>query len=307
MMKRISCLLCAAICLIGCGTTEKQLNERAAELCKHIPDLHQLEKSRDFLTKDFYAVLDTMVNLPDATPLEHQWEWWFVADDGTYIPYCDCKVLAVEQSDTDHALATILVQPQDTFDYVSDEHLMSLERVHGKWLMADFDGHKAHAVRYIETARHEQGVRQAISDYLVNNIAPYYLQGEVCVPTIQLVAANDTCVYGIFYVFWYNLSGDTLKTVSSGMHAGRMSLTSDNGKTAVTSFEQTVDGAGNWESAKRIFGDLFDVYVNITDYAISYELARHYQLREYVHAHDMRVHYYQDYGWEPSDLTEDLK
>ena len=297
MMKRIICLLCAAICLIGCGTTEKQLNERAAELCKHIPDLHQLEQSRDFLTEDFYAVLDTMVNLPEATPLEHQWDWWFVAADDSPIQDCNCEVQSVQKQDATHALATILVHPQDS-DYEATDETFLMEKVNGQWLIADYANNKFHATNYIRTSRQEWNLIHTIGDYLVSEIAPYYLQGEVCVPTIQLVAANDTCVYGIFYVFWYNLSGDTLKTVSGGMHAGRMSLTSDNGKTAVTSFEQTVDGAGNEASAKRIFGnDYYEIYQNIYSNHENREAARRLQLREYIRRNNLDVRYYQDYGW----------
>lgn len=296
-MKKLFALIVAAACLIGCGTTEKQLQQRAAELCKHIPDLHRLEQSREFLTEDFYAVLDTMVNLPEATPLEHQWEWWFVASDDSPVQDCNCEVQSVEQQDATHALATILVHPQDS-DYESTGETFQMEKVNGQWLIADYANNKFHATNYIRTNRLEWALRHTIGDYLVNEIAPYYLQGEVCVPTIQLVAANDTCVYGIFYVFWYNLSGDTLKTVSGGMHAGRMSLTGDNGKTAVTSFEQTVDGAGNEASAKRIFGnDYYDIYQNIYSNHEIREAARQLQLREYIRRNNPDVRYYQDYGW----------
>lgn len=296
-MKKLFVLIVAAACLIGCGTTEKQLNERAAELCKHIPDLHQLEQSRDFLTKDFYAVLDTMVNLPEATPLEHQWDWWFVAADDSPIQDCNCEVQSVQKQDATHALATILVHPQDS-DYEATDETFLMEKVNGQWLIADYANNKFHATNYIRTSRQEWNLIHTIGDYLVNNIAPYYLQGELCVPTVQLVATDDTDVYGVFEINWYNRSGDTLKTVSGGMHAGRMSLTSDNGKTAVTSFEQTVDGAGNEASAKRIFGnDYYEIYQNIYSNHEIREAARRLQLREYIRRNNLDVRYYQDYGW----------
>ena len=70
-------------------------------------------------------------------------------------------------------------------------------RVNGEWLMADFDDHKADCIRYIAINRKEQAVRQAISDYLLREIAPFYLQGEICVPTLMLLVnvTSDTA-YG---------------------------------------------------------------------------------------------------------------
>lgn len=301
-MKKLFVLIVAAACLIGCGTTEKQLNERAAELCMHIPDLHQLEQSRDFLTEDFYAVLDTMVNLPEATPLEHQWDWWFVAADDSPIQDCNCEVQSVQKQDATHALATILVHPQDS-DYEATDETFLMEKVNGQWLIADYANNKSHATNYIRTSRQEWNLIHTIGDYLVSEIAPYYLQGELCVPTVQFVATDVTDVYGVFEINWYNRSGDTLKTVSGGIHAGRMSLVSDNGKTAVTSFEQTVDGAGNEASAKRIFGNnYYEIYQNIYSNHEIREAARRLQLREYIRRHELNVRYYQDYGWPAVEL-----
>ena len=59
-MKRVFVILLAALLLIACSTTEEQLKQRANELCAYIPDHALLEKSRDYMTSDFYAVLDTM-------------------------------------------------------------------------------------------------------------------------------------------------------------------------------------------------------------------------------------------------------
>ncbi|MBR6904870.1 MAG: hypothetical protein IKN32_08485, partial [Bacteroidales bacterium] len=70
----------------------------------------------------------------------------------------------------------------------------------------------------------------------------------------------------------------------------------------VVSFEQTVDGAGNDASARRIFGPHYDIYQNIHSNQDVREAARKEQLREYVKQHNLNVKYYQDYGWPAVEL-----
>ena len=66
VMKQTVTIILAALLFAACGNKEQQLQERAAELCRYIPD-HQLNpESKPFMTADFYAVLDTMFNhLPE--------------------------------------------------------------------------------------------------------------------------------------------------------------------------------------------------------------------------------------------------
>lgn len=146
------------VLLVGCGTrtTELSLEQRADELCQHVPSDYQChwKQCRDYLTEDFYALLDTMYNLPDLSPVEHQWSWWFIASDGAPVYRCERQVMKVERRDDTHAEATILVFPEDS-DYVVDEHVLLMERVRGEWRIADFDGHKADSRRYIDISRRE--------------------------------------------------------------------------------------------------------------------------------------------------------
>ena len=76
-----------------------------------------------------------------------------------------------------------------------------------------------------------------------------------------------------------------------------MTLLENGNNLSVTDFEQTVDGAGNELSAKRIFGKHYDVYQNMHSNEDVREAVRQEQLREYVQRHGLSVHYYQDYGW----------
>lgn len=298
-------ILAAALLVTACGNTEKQLRERAAELCKYIPDHELLEQSKDYMTEDFYAVLDTMFNLPEHEAMDHEWLYYFVTGNGGTI--ADYEVVGVEQSDKTHAVATISVRQKwedGYFDESSDieEHKLYMEKVNGVWLMSDFDEHKADCIRYIAINREEQAVREAISDYLVSEIGPHYLQGELCIPTLMMVHEDSLRVWGDFWVLWYNTAGDTLKCVSGGNHSGLMTLSKEEGQYTVTAFEQTVDGAGNDASARRIFGPHYDIYQNMHSNEAVREAVRQEQLQEYVKRHNLAVGYYQDYGWPAVEL-----
>lgn len=305
-MKKIIYTLLAVLLCTACSTTEEQLKQRANELCAHIPDHELLEKSRDYMTTDFYTVLDTMFyRLPEHEAMDHEWLYYFVTGNGGTI--ADYEVLSVEKTDATHAVASILVRQKwedGSFDEASDmeEHRLYMESVNGKWLMSDFDEHKADCIRYIANNRKEQALRDAISDYLVREIGTQYLQGELCIPTLLMVAEEDSVVYGDFWVFWYKLSDDTLQTVSGGNHAGRMTIAYRDGQPVIAAFEQTVDGAGNDASAKRIFGSHYDIYCNMHSNADVREAVRKEQLGEYIHRHNIPARYYQDYGWQAVEL-----
>ncbi len=305
-MKKTLLMLTAALLMVACGNQETQLKERAAELCKYIPDHELREESREYMTTDFYNVLDTMFNhLPEFEAMDHEWLYYFVTGNGGTI--ADYTVAGVELTDKTHAIATISVRQMwedGSFDESTDleEHKLYMEKVGGQWLIADFDGHKADCIRHIAISREEQAVRAAISDYLVSNIGEQYQKGELCIPTLQMIHEEDGLFMGDFWVMWYNVVGDTLKCVSGGNHAGTMTMSKENGRYKVTGFEQTMDGAGNEASAKRIFGAYYDIYQNIHSNEAVREAVRKEQLKEYAKRNNLNVHYYQDYSWPAVEL-----
>ncbi|MBR1834156.1 MAG: hypothetical protein IJ785_01410 [Bacteroidales bacterium] len=305
-MKKTLIFTLAALLMAACASNEEKLKQRAEELCRYIPDHELLEQSKDYMTADFYAVLDTMFNrLPEHEAMDHEWLYYFVTGNGGTM--ADYTVTAVEQTDKTHAVATISVRQRwedGSFDSTADieEHKLYMEQVDGQWLMSDFDGHKADCIRHIAISRDEQARRDAINDYLVKEIGEHYLKGELCIPTLMIVASEraDSNYFPVLcdcWVLWYNVVGDTLKCVSGGNHSGLMHLDDNNGKYTVTAFEQTVDGAGNDASARRIFGSYYDIYQNMHSNQEVREAVRKEQLQEYVKQHNLNVHYYQDYGW----------
>ena len=292
-------IVCGALTLSACSNSQKQLQKRATELCAYIPDHQLLERSQNYLTPDFYALLDTMFNhLPEHEAMDHEWLYYFVTGNGGTI--ANYTVTTVERIDPTHAVATVLVRQvweDGSFDETTDleEHQLYMERVGKKWLMSDFDGHKADCINYIANNRREQALRDAISDYLIREIGCQYLQGEICIPTLMMVAEEDSVIYGDFWIMWYNLAGDTLKMVSGGNHSGKLTIAESNGTFVVTAFEQTLDGAANEPSAKRIFGTHYDIYHSMHSNESVREAVWQEQLSEYIRRHNLSARYYQDY------------
>ena len=306
----LAAFLVCGLSLSSCHNEDEDLNSIAFELCQYIPDHELLECSKDFMTSDFYAVLDTMFNLPEHEAMDHEWLYYFVTGNGGTI--ADYTVDTVELRDETHAVALLTVrQKWEDGSFCSEEdieeHRLYMEKVDGKWLISDFDEHKQDCINYIAIWREEEALRQTISSYLVKEIGSHYLQGDLCIPVLMLVSTEEDSsdsirVLGDFWVFNYNVVGDTLKTVSGGNHSGCMYLAKDGGKLKVTRFEQTEDGAGNVPSAKRIFADRYDIFQNMHSNDDVREAVRREQLQQYVEQHGLKVEYYQDYGWDAIEL-----
>ena len=160
----------------------------------------------------------------------------------------------------------------------------------------------------VEEAAVVDPILESINKYLVDSIGSQYSQGDMCIPVIAMTCSdgmkNDSVfMWGDYWVFNYKVAGDTLKTVSGGNHSGKMLLTkNENGEFQVMSFEQVEDGAGNLESAKRIFGEYFDAYHAANSDEAYREKARAGSIADYVKAHDLPVKYYQDYGWPAKEI-----
>ena len=149
----------------------------------------------------------------------------------------------------------------------------------------------------------------AISDYMCNEIAPNYSEGDVAIPFLREVGRDDSNpddikVWGDFDIMIYNLEGDTLVSQAGGNHPGCMHVkTTDAGcGYVVTSFDQVADGADYDESAKEIFGDKYEDFTKISSDDAGRTAAREDSLAEYVTSHQVPATKYQDYGWDPVDI-----
>ena len=113
---------------------------------------------------------------------------------------------------------------------------------------------------------------------------------------------GSVSVWGDFWVFWYNIAGDTLKTVSGGDHPGLITISYENNQPQVVAFDRVEDGSQFTPSAKRIFSGRYDIFINMHSNECVCEAVRREQLSEYVLQNDLNVHYYQDFGWEAKEL-----
>ena len=312
---KVKSLLFAAIFSCGisftsCNKADEDLNAIAFDLCQYIPDHVLLERSKDYMTEDFYAVLDTMFNLPEHEAMDHEWLHYFVTGNGGTI--ADYTVDTVEVKDKTHAIAILSVRQKwedGSFCEEDDieEHRLYMEKVGGKWLISDFDEHKQDCINGIANWRKEEALRQAISNYLVKEIGSQYSQGDLCVPVLMIVSAEEegseqARVWGDFWVFNYNIVGDTLKTVSGGNHSGYMDIAKAGEELQVKHFEQTENGASFEASAKRIFANHYDIYQNMHSNQDVREAVRQEQLQQYIKKNDLKVKYYQDFGWDAVEL-----
>ena len=147
-MKRVFWMM-AAVMMVSC-CCETDLQKRAEELCQYVPDHELLERSKNYMTEDFYNVLDTMFHLPNDEDLAYEWLYYFVTGNGGTI--ADYEVTGVKRTDATHAVATVMVRQKwedGSFDPETDieEHRLYMERVGDEWLMSDFDEHKADCIR----------------------------------------------------------------------------------------------------------------------------------------------------------------
>ena len=147
-----------------------------------------------------------------------------------------------------------------------------------------------------------------MEQYLVDSIGVHYAKGEICIPSVTALIIDETnrdslLVLGDFRVFNYNQVGDTLKWVSGGSHPGKMVFQKDEkGEYVVTLFDQVEDGARNNESAKRIFGDMYNYFDSVNRDEKSRERIRAEYIANYVKEHNLPVKYYQDFGWPAKEI-----
>ena len=142
----------------------------------------------------------------------------------------------------------------------------------------------------------------ALNGYLAETIGSQYAPGELCIPCPTVVASvlqddGTLRVLGDFWVFNYNVVGDTLKAVSGGSHPGAMIVKKTDAGHEVISFEQVEDGSNNLQSAKRIFGEMYEAFHGINSDQETREQARALFIAKYVKDNKLPVKFYQDYGW----------
>lgn len=159
-----------------------------------------------------------------------------------------------------------------------------------------------------ESAKADPAVlEQAISDYLASEVSKDYDKADAFIPTVCIVGTEETKkggadVYGDFWADNYNIIGNKLFCTSGGHYPGVMHLTKKGGAYKVTSFDVLEDGADYDESAKKLFGDYYDAWQEVSSDGEARAELRTKTIADYVKANDLDVTQYQDYGREPVTL-----
>ncbi|SDB22213.1 hypothetical protein SAMN02910298_01068 [Pseudobutyrivibrio sp. YE44] len=149
-----------------------------------------------------------------------------------------------------------------------------------------------------------------VYSYIVDEFGSQYSEGQVCIPSVHEVYLDDSDksdikFYGDFWVYNYNLEGDTLMTQSGGNHPGVMHLKSTDAEYEVTGFDAVADGNDFEPTAKEYFGKHYDDFMKVYSDSDTREKVRAQIIANYVAANNLSITKYQDYGWDPVELPEE--
>lgn len=150
----------------------------------------------------------------------------------------------------------------------------------------------------------------AIYRYLVEEIGQKQFEtgeGIYTVPVVQIIDLTEaenggSNVWGCFEVYNYKIEGETLSCVSGGSFPGKMHVAKTANGSVVDDFVVVEDGANYDSSAKEIFGDRYESFVQESSDENARNAARKQILANYVKANGLKVTQYQDYGWDPVKL-----
>ncbi len=147
-------------------------------------------------------------------------------------------------------------------------------------------------------------------DYIIERFSSHYEKADVSIPLPNILDIDesdksDIKVYGDFLLYNYNLRDKTLDTASGGSYPGCIHMVSSDSGYEVEYMELVGDGAEFEPTAKQIFGDKYDAFIElIRDDDSSNEL-RAQIIANYVAANNLDITQYQDYGWEPVTLPDE--
>lgn len=146
--------------------------------------------------------------------------------------------------------------------------------------------------------------------YLTDTLSEGYEKADVSIPCPIIIAEDDSDksdirVYGNFCIYNYNLNGDVLENVSGGSYPGCVHIKQTDEGYEVTSMDVVEDGSGFTDSAKKIFGDHYDDYINSSADEKAAENTRAQIVANYAAANNLSITAYQDYGWDPVTLPEE--
>lgn len=156
-------------------------------------------------------------------------------------------------------------------------------------------------------------VLAAVTSYMADVMTGYYSDYDVSIPAPVILKQeeiddNHVKVYGNFWIFNYDMQGQILENTSGGEAPGYMIATRDGDGMKVTDAEFAGDGAEYAEDIKTFCGgdnSLEAQYFASNDAGQEPLLSvRKGFIRDYVKANELDITAYQDYGWDPVDLSD---
>ena len=148
----------------------------------------------------------------------------------------------------------------------------------------------------------------AVYTYLADEVAKNYDKADCSIPVVTIIDVDDSNpedvkIKGDYWVWNYNIEGDTLKCVSGGAHPGCLHIKlNDNGTYEVLGFDAVKDGGEYDSSAQEIFGDKYEEFKKVAADDETRETNRYDSISMYVNANEIPVTQYQDEGQEPVGL-----
>lgn len=153
-------------------------------------------------------------------------------------------------------------------------------------------------------------IENAITFFICDELAKGYETANVGLPVVIEVSRdesdpNDIKVWGEFEYYTYNLVGDTLETQAGGSYPGCMHIKKTDAGIGYTvdHFDPVDDGSNFDSSAKEIFGERYDAFMEVYSNDKLKNDKRKEFIEEYVSSHSVPATKYQDYGWDPVELN----
>ncbi|MBQ6497011.1 MAG: hypothetical protein IJI74_07570 [Firmicutes bacterium] len=148
----------------------------------------------------------------------------------------------------------------------------------------------------------------AIYQYMTDNVSQNYPVADASIPVVTIINRDesnpeDVLITGDYWIYNYNVDGDTLLCASGGDHPGCMHLIeNEDGTYSVTAFDVVKDGSEYDSSAQEIFGEDYETFVAVNGDEETREEIRTRTVSTYVKANDLSCTQYQDEGWDPVKL-----
>ncbi|SKB89296.1 hypothetical protein SAMN06296386_10846 [Lachnospiraceae bacterium] len=146
--------------------------------------------------------------------------------------------------------------------------------------------------------------------YLIDELGQWYEPADVCIPCPVIIHEDesnkeDIRVYGDFWIYNYDLDGDTLVNTSGGSHPGCIHLKATDEGYEVTGMDAVEDGSNYDPTAKKIFGEYYEDFIKEIGDTEKTEKIRAQIIANYVAANNLSITAYRDYGWDPVTLPEE--